>query len=291
MIATVPEDAGTLVVVTDLDACLLDERTYSWAPARPAVEALRARGVPLVLSSSKTFAEIAPLAAELGGVRAVLAENGGALIEAAEPGGLVGLDWALAELGLGVVRPVLVDALDAIAAEVGATVRGFSTLSAAALAAMTDLPPAAAALALDRHYDEPFILVDGDPVALARAAAVRGLQITRGGRFHHLLGPNDKGAALRRLVERMAKRGPRPICVTLGDSPNDLTMLQAGERPVVVPRPDGRPDATLAAALPGAELAPAPGPEGWNRAVLAVLAGERLAIVGATPNVGGGEPQ
>ena len=36
-------DASTdLVVFTDLDGCLLDERTYSFGPAREALERLRA---------------------------------------------------------------------------------------------------------------------------------------------------------------------------------------------------------------------------------------------------------
>jgi mannosyl-3-phosphoglycerate phosphatase len=53
------------VVVTDVDGCLLDE-TYRWEPARPALDALKKRGIPLVLCSSKTRAEMEPLHADLG---------------------------------------------------------------------------------------------------------------------------------------------------------------------------------------------------------------------------------
>jgi hypothetical protein len=56
-------------------------------------------------------------------------------------------------------------------------------------------------------------------------------------------------------------------------------MLQAADRPIVVPRPDGRPHPVIAAALEAAEVAPEPGPAGWNRAVLAVLGGKRLPRV------------
>jgi len=41
------------------------------------------------------------------------------------------------------------------------------------------------------------------------------------------------------------------------------------------------PDAELARSLPHVEMAPAPGPEGGNAAVLAVLRGERLGTVGS----------
>jgi len=48
----------------------------------------------------------------------------------------------------------------------------------------------------------------------------------------------------------------------------------------VMPRRGGGIDATLAAALPNAERARAPGPGGWAAAVLDVLAGEELPRVG-----------
>ena len=36
------------VVVTDLDGCLLDARTYEWAAALPALDTLKRRAIPLV---------------------------------------------------------------------------------------------------------------------------------------------------------------------------------------------------------------------------------------------------
>ena len=47
------------VVFSDLDGTLLDHSTYSWKAAAPALAALRDRGIPLILASSKTSAEIA----------------------------------------------------------------------------------------------------------------------------------------------------------------------------------------------------------------------------------------
>jgi mannosyl-3-phosphoglycerate phosphatase len=106
------------------------------------------------------------------------------------------------------------------------------------------------------------------------------LRLTKGGRFHHLLGPVDKGRALQRLIALYAAESRRFSPVALGDSPNDLSMLLASDRPILVPRPDGKPHPALAAALPGAEVAPAPGPSGWNSAVLAVLGGRQLPRAG-----------
>jgi mannosyl-3-phosphoglycerate phosphatase len=67
--------------------------------------------------------------------------------------------------------------------------------------------------------------------------------------------------------------------VGLGDAANDLALLRSVDRPIVVPRRDGRIDPALGAALPGAERAPRPGPAGWNEAVLTVIAGGALPAV------------
>jgi HAD superfamily hydrolase (TIGR01484 family) len=71
---------GGLLVFSDLDGCLLDERTYRWDAARPALEALGSRGVPLLLCSSKTRAEMEALAGGLGLAWPFIVENGGALV-------------------------------------------------------------------------------------------------------------------------------------------------------------------------------------------------------------------
>jgi mannosyl-3-phosphoglycerate phosphatase family protein len=254
-----------LAVVTDLDGCLLDEHTYSWTAARPALEALRRRAVPLVLASSKTRAEMEALAAEIGAVAALVVENGGAIVP------VRGLPGLAAPVVLGERRAALVTALADVAVEAGARVRGFAGMAPSELSALTGLDPEAARRALDREYDEPFVLEAGEAAAIAHAAAVRGLAHTRGGRFHHLTGRADKGLALRALREGGRRAGWDASWLALGDSPNDLAMLAGADRAVLVPRPDGRVDRVLAAALPHADVAHRPGPEGWNTAVLRAL--------------------
>ena len=68
-----------LVVFSDLDGTLLDHDTYSFDAARPALERLRVDGVPLILCTSKTRAEIAPLRRALGNTHPFISENGGAV--------------------------------------------------------------------------------------------------------------------------------------------------------------------------------------------------------------------
>jgi mannosyl-3-phosphoglycerate phosphatase len=262
------------LVATDLDGTLLDRETYDFAPARPALEALRERGVPLVLVSSKTRAEMEPLASAIGLAGPLVVENGGAVVA------------ARTVRVLGTARERLHRELPAVAREAGVRVRSFAEMSVEEVAALTGLPPAQAALAMRREYDEPFLVEDPpgrDPevdARLDRAARGRGLRVTHGGRVHHLTGPADKGQAVRALVHDWPG-GIRGEVLGLGDAANDLPLLLAVTRPIVMPRPDGTLDPALAGRLRGKERAPGPGPSGWSAAVLAALDGEPLPRVGA----------
>jgi len=264
---------GQLVVFTDLDATLLEEATYSFDAAREALDALRGDGVPLVLCSSKTAAEMERWACTLGVRGPLVIENGGAVLWP-EGGGY------RAQVR-GVPRGELVAALAQIAHETGSALRGFSALTAEDVADLTGLSLDAAHAAMDREYDEPFLVDEGDAARVSAAASRRGLRVTRGGRLHHLTGQTDKGRAVREIMAFYRTDGRIASSVALGDSPNDASMLLAADRPIVIPRPHGAPDSELARTLPHAEMAPAPGPNGWNDAVLAVLRGGRLPTVGA----------
>lgn len=277
------------LVATDLDGTLLDRQTYDFAPARPALDALRERSVPLVLVSSKTRAEMEPLADVIGATGPLVVENGSAVVA---PKGAVAAwpPWGRAEgdravLVLGVTRDRLLEELPIVASKAGVRVRPFAAMSVAEVAAFTGLPEAQAALAMRREYDEPFVVEDRprrDPdldARLDRAARGRGLRVTHGGRVHHLTGPADKGQALRAVVHGWPG-GVTGDVVGLGDAANDLELLLAVERPILMPRPDGSVDPALAARLRGSERAPFPGPAGWSAAVLAALAGEPLPRVG-----------
>ena len=273
----------TRLVITDLDGTLLDGETYDIAPAQPGLVALRERRLSLVLCSSKTRAEMEPLARELGLGAPLIVENGGAIVLRARmlpflpPGGRRDGDRLV--IPLGSTRSALLAALDEVAEEAGVAVRSFAAMTPGEVAERTGLGREAATRALKREWDEPFVVEPeggaGTTARLEEAARRRGLRVTHGGRFYHLTGTSDKGLAVRMLLQ-LLPHDPHGRTVGLGDAANDLPMLEAVDRPIVMPRRDGTVDATLAAALPGAERAPGPGPAGWSAAILGVLAGEPL---------------
>lgn len=261
------------MVFSDLDGTLLDARSYDWRPAQPALEALRRCGAPLILVSSKTRAELEFWRARLGNRDPYIVENGGALIVPRGyfpfrlPGALEREDGQLIELGR--PYPELTEALEAAAAESGVRVLGFSRMTAGQVRRRTGLPLAQARLAKQREYDEAFqILGSTPPEPLLRAIERRGLRWTRGGRFYHILGDNDKAAAAGILLEAYRRAHGRVHSVGLGDGWNDLGLLRLVDTPVLVRTPAAR---ELQAVLSGARITRRPGPEGWKEAILEIL--------------------
>ena len=262
------------VVFSDLDGTLLDHGTYSFEPARPALEALAEAGTPLVLCTSKTRAETERWRTSLGNAHPFIVENGGAVCV---PDGYfpAGPAFDGREAGCGIIafgRPYaeLRRALEDIRAATGLPLRGFGDMSVGEIADRCGFALGDAALAAERGWDEPFVGVDAAGLpSVVREAEALGLSVVSGGRFHHLVGGSDKGRAVRALSDLYAASLGPVRTVGLGDSPNDEPMLRAVDVPVLVRRPDG--GVIDLPGLPGLVVAPYAGPEGWREAVLGLL--------------------
>jgi len=230
------------IVITDLDGTLLDHDTYSFAEARPALEALREREIPLAIVSSKSRAEIRFLRAQLGVAGPDIPENGAASRS---------YEWICAQLR-------------ALAAQTGIPVRGFHQMTDAELAQLAGLPVDSAARARRKEFSEAFQILDPRRIEeLTAAIEAAGLRWTRGGRFYHLFEQGSKGEAVAALLP------PGADSLGLGDAWNDLPFLKLVRQAVICRSPR---EAELLAALPGAVLAPRAGPAGWSDAVLTWLA-------------------
>ncbi len=268
-----------VLVFTDLDGSLLDATTYAFEAAQEALETLRVREVPLILVSSKTRAEMEPLRFELANLHPFVVENGAAtylpkdLFEDPVPYALFRDPYLVIEQGT--TYAMVRSGLKEIAQAIGHPLRGFGDMSTEEIAERTGLSEREAVLAKQREYDEPFLVEDSDELVerIEREADAKGLRVTRGGRFCHLSGRVDKGDACRQVIECYRRQwkaaGGELITIGLGDGPNDLSMLAVVDRPVVIPRPDGSINPALQS--PVFRAAPAPGPTGWNRAVLELI--------------------
>jgi mannosyl-3-phosphoglycerate phosphatase family protein len=261
------------VVVTDLDGTLLEHETYAWEDARQALDLLRRSNVPIVFCTSKTRAETEFWQRRLDIRHPFIVENGGAVL--APPGhfplttGAAAQDAGYDAWPLGSPYPELTAALARAAAASGCRVRGFAQMDATEIARECRMPLEQAELALQRQYDEPFLILDPDRTAgLLAAIEQEGMRHTQGGRFYHILGNYDKAAALRLLVGLYRRRGEEVETIGLGDGLNDAAFLNAVDIPILVRSPRLE---RLQAAVPRGVPTERPGPQGWNEAILRLM--------------------
>jgi mannosyl-3-phosphoglycerate phosphatase len=261
------------LVFTDLDGSLLHPETYSWQAARPAIERLKRRGIPWILVTSKTRAEVEFWRGRLEHQHPFIVENGGAAFvprgyfPRAIPGARELESYQVIEWGT--PYEALVADLGTCSERSRCRVWGFHDMTAHEVAAACDFPLEQAVLAKERQYDEPFLIRDPELAReLACAIEELGRRWTKGGRFWHILGTNDKAAAVLALSALFQQYYGPVRTIGLGDAANDVPFLGAVNVPVLIRSSQAR---NLKACVPGGILTRRAGPEGWNDAVLTLI--------------------
>ena len=258
---TAPEQP--IVFFTDLDGTLLDHETYSYAAASQALELLHEHSIPLVIASSKTAAEIAPLREALGfGHCPAIVENGAGILE---PG--------IAQTDGEKTYQRLLAAIDQIDTSLRNEFRGFSQFSVEEIANTTSLTLEAAEKAKARQFSEPG-LWRGSRNALTRfkqCLSDQGITAQQGGRFISLSFGGNKADRMREIARRYENE-TSAFTVALGDSLNDINMLRSADLGFIVANPRGAPIQPLDEEKQRKIIRTTlPGPSGWNNAVIDVL--------------------
>jgi mannosyl-3-phosphoglycerate phosphatase len=262
------------IIFTDLDGTLLDAESYSFDPALPALQRLKLADIPLVFVTSKTRAEVEYWRRRiLGNHHPFIVENGGAAfipqdyfpfhVDGIARDGYIVLEW-------GIRYHRLVDVLEKAALESQCPVRGFHNLTVYEIAELCNMPVDMAKLAKTREYDEPFQILDSSHAQdLETIIAREGLRCTHGGRFGHIIGPNDKAKAVSQLAGIFERAFGHITSIGLGDAINDASFLSLVDIAIIMPSPFASEILKL---VPNATVARFPGPRGWNDAIVSATA-------------------
>jgi mannosyl-3-phosphoglycerate phosphatase len=265
------------LIFTDLDATLVDHDTYGFEEARPTLDMLRRKSVPVVICSSKTRAEIEIYRRRMALNWPFIVENGGAIFIPpatfdCPPNGLrMKGRYYVVELGkpYDMLRRVWQEIKD----KEKLRMAGLSEWTIEQIAAYTHLPLSEARLAAMREYSEPFVFHDTQErfKVLESAAAQMGYRITSGGRFFHFTGANDKGKAVQIVKKLFLNAFPdkKFTTVGLGDSANDIPMLRQVDIAVVIRKKSGKWESIEGFDSP--IFSRNPGPKGWAEAIEQIL--------------------
>lgn len=264
------------IIFTDLDGTLLDQETYSFKQASPALEVIQQKGIPLILSSSKTRAEIEVYRKELRNDHPFISENGGAIFIPQEYFSFeFHFDrefdrYMIIELGTFYLQ--IIEVLKSIMKETGIKIVGFSDLTEEELTNLCGFSLGEANLAKKREYDEAFMIEGGEKEIerVKEEIKKRGMGYTWGGRFHHIFGKNDKGKAVEILRDLYERQFFTITTVGIGNSINDLPMLFAVDHPIFLkigkaPLPD------ILSYKKNVKVIHGIGPKAWNLAILDVI--------------------
>ncbi|WP_317932618.1 HAD-IIB family hydrolase [Halioxenophilus sp. WMMB6] len=268
-----------LLIFTDMDGTLLDHHTYSHQAADPLLAELSRRSIPVIPCTSKTFAELVELRSELQNREPFIVENGAAVYI---PTGYFSAQPKDTDCVAGYWRKAFVEPrqywcslLDDVGKQFSEYFDSYSELGVAGIARLTGLSEAEAERSAQRQFGEP-VHWHGPPEVKAdfvQALQAAGAQVLIGGRFIHISGAVDKGQALLWLSHCYQRHSHASVTtVGLGDSGNDVAMLNVVDNPIIVRSPVHEPPAVTPAAVANSLIiTKATGPQGWVEGVTLVL--------------------
>lgn len=244
-----------IVVFSDIDGTLIDIFTRNYGKSKELVNKLNESSIPVILCSSKTWAEQDVIRKDLGlESEPFIIENGGAVIipegyfdrsvriddALKHYEGMLTIDgYGLIELGKSSeeIRKVLQD----VRRKTGTAFKGVSDLSIEELAKIVGMTHDEAERMSKRQYGETIVEIDkNEKEQFEQALTQEGLQVIHGGRYFDVTAGNDKGKAVRILIDLYRKKlGDNTTFIGIGDSPNDVPMLKCTDIAILVQKHDG----------------------------------------------------
>lgn len=244
-----------LLIFTDLDATLLDHETYSFEEALPALQLIKDKEIPLILSSSKTYEEMIHIRKKLNNNDPFIYENGS------------GIYFKNKKVSLGANYNEIHNLLLKLKQQF--TFLSFTDMGPRGIQKETGLDINASIRASQREFTEPIIWKDTIEQLnkFKTLLSKKNLIILQGGRFLTISSPQTKGDALLWIKKRYEGLANNKITTLgLGDSENDINMLKKVDKAVIIRHPKKPPPKiTMHSSIITTDEI---GPKGWNKAII-----------------------
>tara|TARA_B100000579_G_scaffold262594_1_gene216370 strand:+ start:3311 stop:4114 length:804 start_codon:yes stop_codon:yes gene_type:complete len=252
-------------IVTDLDGTLMDDN-YDISPAISTLNLLAELGIPVIPCTSKTASEVRHFREINGLFDPFIVENGAAIYGSYENSSL---EW---ELVLGESYDNLRIILNKISKIVNYNLTPLNDLDNFQIFELTGLSDQGITRALDRQWSVPFLNPPDeifDNIKLICESY--NVHVFKGNRMSHLLSnKSHKGEAVNKLKTFLNNKDVKVIA--LGDSQNDIPLLDYADISIVVPGKQG-PNKYLKNGITDGSyrLANAPHAQGWSNSIKEII--------------------
>lgn len=265
------------IIFTDLDGSLLDHDSYSHKAADGLLGELEQDQIPVILTTSKTRAEVLSLRAELNNPHPFIIENGAAVFIpqgyfTTKPEGCIETDgfWIFRFCQ---ERSYWLAILEKAKLVFPHSFSHFSVMKEEVIAQLTGLSLEQAQQANQREFGEPitWLGVDKAKHEFILWLEDQGGHVLQGGRFLHLSGACNKGQALVWLAAEYKKQRNLPTTKTIaiGDSGNDIAMLEQADLALIIRSPVH--ESPKLKRTHGFFISEEFGPRGWNAGLRKIL--------------------
>ena len=265
------------LIFTDLDDTLLDHYTNSFKPAARLLAGLSERGIPVIINSSKPFAEIVRIRKKMANTDPFIVENGAAIYlpkyrfpRCPDHCSEYGDYWFYSNVRL---REHWLMLMRGFESQFSSLYTAMSEMSIEEIEEFTDLSAEDAKYAAKRQFSEALYWHgrDEDKKLFIETIQGWGGYVLEGGRFLHVGDRTSKGSAMQWLCRCYDHHFSTRQFQTyaLGDSPNDVDMLECADWAVVVASP-GHPAPKLER-VEQVVYTKKCGPEGWAESLMQLL--------------------
>jgi len=261
------------LVFTDMDGSLLDHYSYQFDEAKDSLAILSKQNIPVIPITSKTQAELEQLREYLHNQHPFIIENGAAVfipkgyfkeqpLDTTETA-----DYWIKSF----VKPRVT--WQQIISKISSRFEGkfitFAEAGPKGISAMTGLKNDQAIKAAQRQYGEPLSWQGNciDKSNFIKDLENMGANVLEGGRFLHVSGNCDKGLALNWLKNVYQNNAPEQATTTvaLGDSGNDIAMLETADYAVLIRSPVH--ELPIVQRKTGLFVTTSTGPKGWSEGI------------------------
>ncbi len=263
--------SSQILIFTDLDGSLLNHNNFEFREIKDFILNCIKNGIKIIPNTSKTKSEIQVFLDQLGHNLPFVVENGAAVHNL----DLVHTNFKFKNNSLVFSRSVseiLTLFEKSIPVEFQKRCLFLKDMSSIEQTKILGLNKKYLPFALNRDYSMPLVfdgskeLVNEFTVLLKKI----GMKLHEGGRIYNICDDCSKGKAMTTLIEKLKNEfNFNTHTIVIGDSPNDISMLNLSDQPCIIPLPNKKNlcylnDKKIIRATQSA-------PQGWEEVVRASL--------------------